>query len=269
MKHIALDFRCLAFGGPDGSRVYGLVEEERVYVLVQAETEAHSLESIQWRFVGAALPLRSLTLPEGDISCILNKAGEFTAMGAWNRTSSSVNRIRGLVYNPYNPDPPGSPPSTRASWMRIDVASNTDANENEIAQLILETGEGNSLQVVLEESRLTFRNLTGNGLTERNLHNIQQWNMSSREYFGNNAQLRYSNNFLYSFNADSNNAASLMKIPFVPNSAELESPDATKLPLGATFIDITSTIGMCDWQEGYFTAVSGNEFFLLCQVQHS
>ncbi|CAO3568299.1 unnamed protein product [Mortierella alpina] len=89
--------------------------------------------------------------------------------------------------------------------------------------------------------------------------------MNIRVYFESNAQLRYSNNFLYIFNADNNNAASLMKIPFIPSSGLLKSPDVTKLPLGTTLIEITSTISMCDWQEGYFTAVSGNEFFLLCQ----
>ncbi|KAF9936782.1 hypothetical protein BGZ67_002001 [Mortierella alpina] len=265
---IILDLKCLAFGGPDGSKAYALVEYGGTYVLIQAQVPAADPRLLTWDFVTAGWSLPTSYYLNGvtaSCSCIINKAGELIAMRSW---STAIHR--GLVYNPFNPLPQVEGRFTsNALWMEVNVASSVNNTEGEKDQIMIDTGaeDNSAMEIALTGSHVLIRRLHATGFTTRELVSLGGWALPRPLAQEHIAQVRYSSNFVYILtNYEAYGAAdtSLVRIPLNPN-ATFSSQLLTGPPTGTTAIDISSSISKCSWNMEFFTAASDNKFYLLCQ----
>ncbi|KAF9571632.1 hypothetical protein EC968_000372 [Mortierella alpina] len=264
---LTLDLKCLVFDVANGSQAYALVKTQNIPVpfLIQAIIPAADPQSSTWKFVSAGWPLQgSYDVFRDTASCIMNKAGELIAIDTWKGVQNSDTRtFRGLVYNPYNPLPLVEGRQTsNALWMGIDKADNIDDTARERAQLIIDTGadDNSTMEVALTGTQLLVRRLYATGSNTRELVGLGGWALPRPLDDASNTQVQYSNNSLYVFSAYGGNDTSLARIPFNPSSTI-----PSQAPIGTTPIDISSTANRCNWSKAYFTAVSGNKFYLLCQ----
>ncbi|KAF9273202.1 hypothetical protein BGZ68_001726 [Mortierella alpina] len=264
---INLQIKCLVFDPSNKSKAYALVDIRKVHILVEALIPATDPQAFTWKFVSAGWSFQeSYTLEGTAASCIMNNAGELIAMGSWsgsgNQTSYLPSR-HGLVYNPYNPLPLIEGRQTsNALWMEVNAAGNINQNEREKAQLMIDLGtyDNSAMEIALTGSRLSIRRLQASGGTLRELTEQGGWMLPRPLDDASTAQIQYSNNSLYLFSTYGANDASLVRIPFNPNSTI-----PSQVPIGTTPIDISSTTNKCSWNSGYSTAVSGHMFYLYCQ----
>ncbi|KAF9571633.1 hypothetical protein EC968_000373 [Mortierella alpina] len=269
-----LDLKCLVFTGSDGTNAYGLVKARDVYfrdviVLVQAIIPADDPQLLKWDFVTAAWSFQESHDLQGDTaSCVINKAGELTAVGSWSGIERHDTRTRhGLVYNPFNPLPlVGGLSTSNALWTAVDMPTDTDDKYvSEWAQLMIDIGSDHysEREIVLTNSQIVFRYSKAT-TNNRELINMGAWTLPRALTDASTAQLQYSDNSLYVFITYGANDTLLMRIPFNPNSS-IPYQLLPELPSGTSSIDIVSTANKCDWSRGYSTAVSDNRFYILCQ----
>ncbi|KAF9948653.1 hypothetical protein BGZ72_009446, partial [Mortierella alpina] len=150
--------------------------------------------------------------------------------------------------------------------MEVNPAADINNYEREWTQLMIDTGaDGSSaLEIALTRSQILIRQLKAIGFSSRQLAGLGGWNLPSPLKDASTAQLQYSNKSLFVFTSYGADDTSLVRIPFNPNST-FSSPILAGLPTGTTSIDISSALDKCSWESGYYTAVSGDKFYLLCQ----